>query len=103
MIRRFAVFAALAAALAGCITVGRPFRLGKGAPDIQVGKTTRDDVRKMFGDPARTGLDDGDETWTYMDYKISLFANNHTEDMLVRFDKDGKVRSYSFNTDSETK
>ena len=43
-------------------------------------------------------MDDGDQTWTYGHYRYSLFGEAKTEDLVIRFDKDGVVSSYTFNT-----
>ena len=57
-----------------------------------------DDVEKLFGQPFRTGTDDGDVTWTYVDYHLRLFGPQEARDLHIRFDKSGKVKSYAFNT-----
>lgn len=82
--------------LAACLTVGRPFRSDL-VGQIQIGKTTRDDVHRMFGEPWRTGLEDGRRTWTYGHYKYSLFGPAQTQDLVIRFDPKGTVASYTFN------
>ena len=84
-------------ALVGCATVGRDFPVGPVA-QIEKGVTTKTDVRAMFGNPWRTGVEDGRETWTYGHYRYSLFGDAKTRDLVVRFDPDGKVASYSFNS-----
>lgn len=88
---------ALAAlALSACLTVGRPFdssRVGQ----LQIGKTTRDEVHRMFGEPWRTGLEDGRRTWTYGHYRYKLFGVTETQDLVIRFDPKGVVASYTFN------
>jgi outer membrane protein assembly factor BamE (lipoprotein component of BamABCDE complex) len=84
-------------ASAGCVTVGGPFNTSR-VPSISVGKTTQDDVEKMFGQPFRTGTDDGDVTWTYTDYHIRLFGPQEARDLFIKFNKNGTVKSYAFNT-----
>ena len=83
--------------LSACFTVGKVFP-SYAVPDIKVGKTTESEIRKLFGSPWRTGMDDGDQTWTYGRYQYSLFGEAKTEDLVIRFDKDGVVSSYTFNT-----
>jgi len=93
--RGFAVIAS-ALALAACLTVGREFPtddIGR----IQIGQTTRDEVHSMFGEPWRTGLEDGRRTWTYGHYRYKLFGTTETRDLVVRFDAKGVVVSYTFN------
>ena len=83
--------------LSACLTVGKSFP-DYAVPDIKIGKTTESEIRKLFGPPWRTGMDDGDRTWTYGHYRYSLFQDAKTEDLVIRFDKDGVVSSYTFNT-----
>ena len=66
--------------------------------EIEIGKTTRLQVQGLFGDPWRTGLEDGETTWTYGHYRYSLFGEGMTRDLVVRFDDRGVVSSYSFNS-----
>jgi hypothetical protein len=87
----------LAAALSGCMTMGRPFDVGR-VPQIQLNKTTEKDLKTMFGEPYRTGLEDGAPTATWVNYKVWLFGTEQTRDLYVKFNDDGTVRSYSFNT-----
>ena len=65
---------------------------------IRVGTTTRDDVRAKFGEPYRTGIEDGDTAWTYLLYRFSAFGGEKTRDLYIRFDAAGKVKSYAYNT-----
>jgi outer membrane protein assembly factor BamE (lipoprotein component of BamABCDE complex) len=87
---------ACALALTACMTVGREFRTDM-VGQIQIGKTTRDEIHRMFGEPWRTGLEDGRRTWTYGHYKYSLFGPARTQDLVIRFDPKGTVASYTFN------
>ncbi len=94
---RRALFVAIVAALvvAGCaIKVGHPFP----SPDagmIAIGQADKMFLTRVFGDPYQVGLDNGDETWRW------FFAEHGTggetsKDLSVRFDPNGKVKSYSF-------
>ena len=85
-----------ALALSACLTVGREFPTDDVA-QIQIGQTTRDDVHRMFGEPWRTGLEDGRRTWTYGHYRYKLFGTTETRDLVVRFDAKGTVVSFTFN------
>jgi len=87
----------LALALAGCVTVGKDFPVG-GVAQLEMGTTTRAEVRRLFGDPWRVGIEDGQPTWTYALYRYSVFGSARTRDLLVRFDDRGVVRSYTFNS-----
>lgn len=84
-------------ALGGCLSVGREFPVDP-VRRIEMGETTRDDVREWFGEPWRTGVDDGRPTWTYGRYRYSLFGDARTRDLVVRFDDQGRVVSYTFNS-----
>ncbi len=90
--------AALAVALCtGCMTVGHSFPTRE-VRQIEIGKTTRDEVKSLFGEPWRTGLEDGESTFTYGHYRYSIFGEGTTRDLVVRFDSRGVVSSYSFNS-----
>ena len=81
----------------GCITVGKSFPVDP-VKRIQIGKTTRQDALTIFGKPWRTGIEDGDETWTYGYYRYRLFGTSNTYDLVLRFDKEGTVISYTYNS-----
>ena len=91
------LLAATAACLAACITVGHPFPTPD-APSLGVGKSTQADIQKAYGTPFRTGVEDGDVTWTYVNYKLRLFGDQCTQDLVVRFKGDGTVKSFTYNT-----
>ena len=83
--------------LAGCVTVGRDFPAQRVAK-LEIGATTREQVREMFGSPWRTGIEDGQPTWTYGHYHYALLGNTRTRDLVVRFDAHGVVASYTFSS-----
>jgi SmpA / OmlA family len=96
-IRWFLLFVSLLI-LVGCATVGREFPVGPVAT-LKVGQTTQQEVRQLFGEPWRTGVEDGRKTWTYGHYHYSAFGPAQTRDLVIRFDQDGeKVASYTFNS-----
>lgn len=80
-----------------CATAGKSFPV-TAVKDIKIGETTKKDIRSMFGNPWRTGLEDGQETWTYGQYRYSPFKGSESSDLVVRFDNAGKVGSYSYST-----
>lgn len=84
-------------AMVGCATVGKDFATHS-VDQIQIGETTRTDIQEMFGEPWRTGIEDGKRTWTYGKYKWSAFGDAETTDLVVRFNEDGTVSSYVYNT-----
>ena len=81
----------------GCITMGQSFRT-EAVKSILVGKTRQSDVEQLFGLPYRTGIESGDLTWTYLNYHFSVLGTQQTTDLYVRFNSDGTVKSYAFNT-----
>lgn len=85
------------AGLSGCATVGKDFAASR-VVELKIGETTQNQVREMFGQPWRMGMEDGRHTWTYGKYRYSLFGPAETEDLVIRFDNNGTVRSYTFNT-----
>jgi outer membrane protein assembly factor BamE (lipoprotein component of BamABCDE complex) len=95
--RRVVPVLALTLALAGCFSVGRNF---SSAPvrKIEKGVSTKEDVRKLFGEPFRTGLDDGYESWTYVYNRWAPFSQTKSKDLYIVFNKDGTVRTYTFNS-----
>jgi outer membrane protein assembly factor BamE (lipoprotein component of BamABCDE complex) len=102
--RRFAaalVIATAVAALVACVSVGRDFP-AKQVAKLRIGSTTDEQVRELFGTPWRTGVEDGQRTWTYGHYRYALLGTTRTRDLVVRFDANGVVSSYSYNsTDPE--
>ena len=91
------MFVILLITIASCATVGRKFP-AEAINKIQLGKTIKEDVNKIFGSPWRIGLEDGRRTWTYGYYKYRLFGESTTRDLVIRFDSNGVVSSYTFNT-----
>ncbi len=87
----------LCSQLTGCFSVGQEFA-GSQVPKIKIGQTTKQEITDIFGTPWRTGMEDGRTTWTYGIYKYSLFGADDTQDLLIRFDPNGVVRSYTFSS-----
>ena len=83
--------------LSGCATIGEDFPANK-VNNIQVGKTTQKDLRDMFGSPWRTGVEDGQPTWTYGNYIYGLFRAEKAKDLVIKFDDKKVVSSYTFST-----
>jgi len=85
--------------LAGCVTIGQPFAANR-VPTIQLGHTKQAEIVQTFGQPFRTGLEDGDVTWTYVHYRLKVLGPQETQDLYIRFNPDGTVKSYSFNSNA---
>jgi outer membrane protein assembly factor BamE (lipoprotein component of BamABCDE complex) len=66
--------------------------------NIQIGKTTKEEIRTTFGEPWRIGLENGLETWTYGKYKYRGFTETEAKDLVVRFSAKDIVESYTFST-----
>lgn len=92
-----AIAACLCAGPSGCATVGHEFPVAA-VDEIVIGQTTQSDIQRMFGNPWRIGVEDGDTTWTYGHYRYKLFGRAKTRDLVLRFDARGVVSSYTFNT-----
>ncbi|MBA4377888.1 MAG: hypothetical protein C0395_04435 [Gemmatimonas sp.] len=90
-------FVAVAAFAGGCATVGHEFP-SSGVTQIRMGQTTQQQVKELFGEPWRTGVEDGRPTWTYGRYRYRLFGETQTKDLIVRFDEQNRVHSYTFST-----
>ena len=81
---------------AACATVGNNFPTN-GVKEIQIGVSTKADIRESFGSPWRVGIEDGNETWTYGYYHYKVIGKTNTKDLVVRFDTKEVVSSYSYN------
>ena len=81
----------------GCISVGTPFS-SDDLSWIMENKTTENDIYYELGDPFRVGSDSGRLTWTYGYYKYRLVGSTSTKDLVIYFNKDETVHSYTFNT-----
>ena len=84
------------ATLSGCATVGSDFP--SDVNWITRDKTKRDELEKRLGAPFQVGFDSGQLTWTWGFYRYSLFRPVRTKDLVVRFNSNGTVSSYSFSS-----
>jgi hypothetical protein len=68
---------------------------------IVSGKTTKEEVRAVFGPCLKVQLSDSGETWTYESEVITIFSgSSYTRNKLViLFDDKGIVKRYSMNVD----
>ncbi|MFH1369493.1 MAG: hypothetical protein ABII64_10265 [Elusimicrobiota bacterium] len=83
--------------ISGCATIGRNFEVSQ-VKNIQLGKTTQNEILSMFGTPWRTGIEDGKQTWTYGRYHYGVFSETAAKDLVIRYDDLGIVVSYTYNT-----
>ncbi|MCK4874817.1 MAG: outer membrane protein assembly factor BamE [Sulfurimonas sp.] len=92
---RLAIVAALLT-FGGCARIGQDFNEQR-VQQIKIGETTQSDIVTMFGQPWRKGIEDGVTMWTYGRYTYRVIGETDTKDLIVKFDDDGKVESYTFN------
>lgn len=86
----------------GCASAGKNFPIEK-VSEIEIGKTTQQEIWNQFGSPWRVGIEDGQNTWTYGKYKYRLIGDASTTDLVIWFDNQNIVSSYSFNTTEHKK
>ena len=79
------------------ITLGQNFQHSN-VELIRTGETTKNDIRKLFGSPWLSGINDGELAWTYGNYNYSIFGDRRAKDLVIRFDKKGIVTTYTFST-----
>jgi SmpA / OmlA family len=97
VVRLVAVLLVACAAATGCLAVGRNF-VSAPVSGMAKGVTTKAEVEQLFGAPFRRGIDDGYDSWSYLYNRWSLFGEARTKDLYIVFNKDGTVRSYTFNS-----
>jgi outer membrane protein assembly factor BamE (lipoprotein component of BamABCDE complex) len=98
---------ALLLAACGTAQIGRDFDIRSFESQVQRGATTQAQVRAWLGAPTNTGVavnaaGERDEEWTYFFGRGSLPQMSDAKFKLlqVRFDAEGKVRSYSWSGDA---
>lgn len=83
--------------VSGCITFGKDFPEAN-ISSIAIGVTTKNEIRRLFRSPWLSGVQDGHPAWTYGSYEYSLFGERKAKDLVVQFDDQGKVSSFTFST-----
>lgn len=100
--------------ISGCVVKGGNENLAKMEKpkleqNIIKGKTTKTDIKKMFGDPEYASLSNDDEEWGYSYNKVtspvvnyipvvSLFTGGTDSDrkaLVILFNKKGVVKNYT--------
>ena len=79
----------------GCGASGKSFNTSK-VESIVNGITTRSDIEKMFGEPFKTGIQNGQPIWVYEDHYYSIIRGETSKDLIIIFSPDGIVQSYQF-------
>lgn len=86
----------------GCARVGEDFNANN-VKTIKIGETTQNDIIAMFGHPWRKGIENGVTIWTYGRYTYRLIGDTDTKDLVIKFNNQKKVTSYTFNETVEKK
>ncbi len=88
-------------ALGGCGTAGKDFNESKVSKIIN-GTTTRAEIRKMFGEPFKTGTQNGLPVWVYEYNLYYSLENDKSKNLVVVFSSDGVVQSHQFMSSDST-
>lgn len=97
VLQAFLVSVGVVLFVTGCANVGHEFP-DQRVSELEMGETTQQEVRQMFGEPWRVGYEDGMRTWTYGKYHYTLVGSPTTKDLVIRFDRNNVVKSYTYNT-----
>jgi hypothetical protein len=81
--------------VSGCMYYGRDFAATP-VQNIKNNVTTQKEIFANFGEPGRTGLENGYETWTYSYTYYELGQIRDSKDLYIVFNEDKTVKSYSF-------
>jgi hypothetical protein len=79
----------------GCGTAGQNFDTSK-VEIIVNGTTTRSDIKKLFGKPFKTGIQNGQSIWIFEDHRYSILRDETSNDLIIIFSSDGIVQSHQF-------
>ena len=95
------IFLGIISILGGCASAGKNFDESK-ISKIANGITTRAELRKMFGEPFKTGVQNGQPVWVY-EYNLYDAVNNDTsKDLIIVFGPNGLVQSHQFMSNEPT-
>ena len=85
----------------GCGTVGKNFDKSK-VSKIANGTTTRAEIRKMFGEPFKTGTQNGLPVWVYEYNHYHAIENSKSKNLVVVFGSNSVVQSHQFMSSDST-
>lgn len=88
-----AVCLAVAFLLAGCGSIGKDFDISQ-VKNISQGTTTKQEIQNMFGEPFRTGIQNGYPVWVYEKSTYNALGKDTTKSLIVEFDENDVVRRY---------
>ena len=86
------------AVMSGCGSVGKDFDIEM-AQTIQNGKTTQSDIKKMFGSPFKTGVQNGNPVWVYEKNVYRALGKDSSKSLIVEFDHKGIVTGHQIMVD----
>ena len=92
---RLIIFVGIILIYSGCGTAGKSFNTSS-IESIANGSTTRSDIKKMFGKPFKTGIQNGQPIWIYENHHYSIIGKNASKDLIIIFGLDGIVQSHQF-------
>ena len=100
MTRPFILFVLIACmtVMSGCGSVGKDFDTAR-AQTIEKGKTTKADIKKMFGAPFKTGVQNGNPVWVYEKNVYRAVGKDSSKSLIVEFDANGIVRGHQIMVD----
>ncbi len=81
----------------GCGTAGKPFD-AEALDKIVNGTTTQAEVERLLGPPFKKGWENDKPVWIYEYNKYQMLGRDESKDIIIKFDKDGVVRSHQFMT-----
>jgi outer membrane protein assembly factor BamE (lipoprotein component of BamABCDE complex) len=83
--------------LTGCVSVGREFPTPT-QDMIKNGVTTKAELLQRFGAPTQVGIENGDQTWTWVFVRAGGFGEPRSKQLHVNLDDRGVVKSYSYTS-----
>jgi len=86
----------------GCGTAGKSFDASK-VENIVNGATTRSNIKKMFGEPFKIGIQNGQPIWVYENHHYSIIHEETSKDLIIIFSPDGIVQSHQFMSSKPAK
>ena len=96
-IKNLILFTGVCIFTSACVTLGNDFTVSN-VVEIKIGKTSKNEIRNMFGPPWLSGFKDGELAWTYSKYDYSLFGERKAKVLVVQFGKNRLVTTFTFNT-----
>ena len=100
MTRQIILFVLIAcmAAVSGCGTVGKDFDTEM-AQTIEKGRTTKVDIKRMFGTPFKRGVQNGNPVWVYEKNVYRALGKDSSKSLIIEFHSNGIVKGYQIMVD----